>query len=138
ENEPTPLPINPQARLFVLGTGFTGNSGNHANDGSLFTRIVSFSSGTNMGCVGSTATPFGVPCACTASFWTYITGNDQGEGPMSDFFANDSPFVNATELLPIDLIQGTLGSWGLQTTTVFPIAPRTMGTIPHIRAGRSN
>lgn len=139
ENEPSPLPINPQARLFVIGSpGGTAGASPITNDGMLLVNHQTSWGSSVRGCVGMSAFPFGTPCVCSSSFWTYVTGNTQGNGPMADTFAIDSPFVNATELLPIDLIQGTLGSWGGASTNAYSIAPRIMGTIPHLRAGRTN
>lgn len=139
ENEPAPLPVNNTARLFVLGSGFTGDDGFGArstNDGSLLVEGSDFFAA--FGSQGMSQTTYGVPVMCAASFWTYVTGVSQGAGPTFDSNGGDSPFTNATELLPIDLVQGTLSSWGAQSVQVYPFVPRPMGTIPHLRSGRTN
>lgn len=143
ENEPSPLPVNNQARLFVLGSGFTGNDGFGArcvNDGSLLVDTRDFFN--KFGSDGMSSSTFGTPVVCCASMWAYLSTGGQGSSPPFDGFATDTPFTSSTELLPIDLMQGTLDRWGtgdaLQGIAVYPYAPRTIGTIPHIRQGRSN
>lgn len=144
ENEPAPLPVNTVARLFVLGSGFTGDDGfgsRSVNDGALFQMLGSPANSfflSRGAAQGMSATTFGVPVQLAASFWTYVTGVAQGASPMFDSNGGDSPFTNATELLPIDLVQGTLSSYGNQTVQVYPYSPRPMGTIPHLRSGRTN
>jgi len=144
ENEVAPLPVNDWARLFVLGTGYTGNDNfgvREINDGALQSTPIA---PNPTGSQGMSASPFGVPTACSASFWTYITGNAQYAGPHFDASATDTPFTSSTELLPIDLMQGTLAQWNTgflsnsTTAQVYPYAPKNLGTIPHIREGRSN
>jgi len=142
ENEITPLPVNNQARLFVLGSGFNGGSGNRTNDGGLqFGTIDIGNPSTTIGYAqGMGATPFGTPCALSASMWAFISGGGQGTGPQTDAFATDCPFTNSTELLPIDIMQGTLSTWNTfaPPVQVYPFNPRTIGTIPHLRQGRAN
>jgi len=144
ENEPAPLPVNIAARLFVLGSGFTGSDGSGSrstNDGALFAQKGSppgsfiLSRGSHQ---GMSQTSFGVPVVCQAAFWTYVTGVEQGNSPYFDSSATDCPFTNSTELLPIDLVQGTLPNYGAQANQVYPYAPRPIGTIPHLRSGRAN
>lgn len=145
ENEPTPLPVYNPARLFVLGTGFTGGDGfgnREVNDGALQASGLAPNPPAS---VGMSATPFGVPCVCAASFWTYITGTAQYGGPHFDSSATDNPFTSTTELLPLDLIQATASTWNPSgsfvngnNNPIYPFAPRAMGTIPFIREGRSD
>jgi hypothetical protein len=155
ENEPTPLPVNNFARLFVIGTGYT-DGGARSNDGGFQVgRVNSDNPNSVAGYTqGMTATPFGVPTTCSPSLWTQVStgANSQGSGtaPHFDSFATDNPFTNSTELLPVDLMQGAgattasvpaVGTWlqsGINDLPVYPFAPRTMGTIPHIREGRAN
>lgn len=148
ENETTPLPVNNWARLFVIGTGFSGSDGfgsRCTNDGGLSAYFGSPQGAyfvSAPGSQGMSATPFGVPCVIASSMWTYITGVSPGNNPTFDASATDTPFTSSTELLPIDLMQGTLDRWGLsnsgQDLAVYPYAPRTIGTIPHVRQGRTN
>ena len=139
ENEPAPLPIYDQARLFVLGTGYIGPNYAGVNDGSLLVNSTAqFNSNTYYSSVGMSASTVGTPTSCSASFWAYVTGTNQGFGPTFDSSASDNPFTSSTELLPIDLIQGTVGSWGAQTSNVLLYAPRNMGSIPHLKSGRAN
>jgi hypothetical protein len=137
DNEPTPLPVNNTSRLFVVGSGQStspGNSfGNFTNDGSLLYSNI----GTGSGCQGMTMSTFGVPMAISPSMWAYVTGGGQGSSITFDGAGQDNPFISATELLPIDLVEGTLNSW-TGGTAVWPLSTRTIGTIPFIRSGRSN
>src|SRR5574337_133506 len=144
DNEPLPLPTNNLARLFVLRTGFHGNDGfgqREINDGALQAEYLQ---PNPPGAQGMSATPFGTPCMCAASFWTYVTGVAQYNGPHFDSSATDSPFINDTELFYVDLVQASLTGWNRASfgtssgTPVYPLAPRLMGTIPHLRYGRSN
>lgn len=146
-NEPLPLPINTAARLFTIGTGFSGSDGfgtREINDMGLQAGIISSILNSNNVSQGMSVSPFGAPVMCAASFWAYITGGGQNSGPQLDGSATDTPFISSTELLPLDLVQGTLSGWnsgGFLTGTAvpaYPLAPRLMGTIPYIYEGRAN
>lgn len=145
ENEPVPLPVNNFARLFVIGSGYSGANGFRTNDGGLQVALVDTGNPSTVAgySQGMSSTPFGVPVMAAPSLWTYVSGGVQGGGaaPHFDGFATDNPYTSSTELLPIDIMQGTLSTWAptaISTLQVYPFAPRTMGTIPHIREGRSN
>lgn len=146
-NEPLPLPIVTAARLFTIGTGFSGSDGfgsREINDMGLQAGAISSIIGSNNVSQGMSVSPFGVPAACSASFWAYITGGGQNSGPQLDGSATDTPFINTTEILPLDIVQGTTSGWnsgGFITGTAvpaYPLAPRLMGTIPYVFEGRSN
>lgn len=145
ENEPTPIPVNNQARLFCIGSGSMGNDGfgiRAVNDGALQTAPFYVNPPYAQ---GMSATAFGTPCICAPSFWTYVTGNSQYGGPHFDSSGTDNPFTSTTDLLPIDLIQGTSNTWNPSgsvfsgsNTPVYPFYPRAIGTIPLIREGRTD
>lgn len=138
ENESAPLPVNNAARLFCIGSG-SGSGVALSNDGGLQVNITSANVSNSAGSAqGMSSATFGTPVACGASMWAYISVNDQGGSIQSDSLATDSPFVNATDLLPIDLIQGMLPNWWTVVGQAYPFAPRVMGTIPHLRIGRTN
>lgn len=146
-NEPLPLPLNTAARLFTIGTGFSGSDNFGAreiNDMGLQAGIISSIINANNVSQGMSVATFGTPVACAASFWAYITGGGQNTGPQLDSFASDTPFISSTELLPLDLISGTLTGWNNggfisgSGIPVYPLAPRLMGTIPYIYEGRAN
>lgn len=137
ENEPTPLPVNNTARLFCIGSGQSTSPNNgygaFLNDISFFMgNIVAgpLSQGVGM-------TQGGLPCAAATSLWTYATGVGQGGSPIFDGSASDSPWLSATEMFTIDIVVGTIINWG-QAGTVLTLEPRVIGSIPNIRAGRSN
>jgi hypothetical protein len=138
ENEPSPLPVNNAARLYCIGSGssnssYSGGYGNRLNDISLMVGNIDFYNH----CQGMSLSTTGVPTICAPSLWAYITGGGQFTSPIFDSSASDNPFINATELLPIDLITGTLSSWS-NDLPAFVLAPRLIGTIPHLRIGRAN
>lgn len=146
-NEPLPLPANPAARLYTIGTGFSGSDGFGAreiNDMGLQAGVISSIINANNVSQGMSVAAFGTPVVCAASFWAYISGGGQNSGPQLDGSATDTPFINTTELLPLDLVQGTLIGWntgafiGGSSTPAYSLAPRLMGTIPYIFEGRAN
>lgn len=148
ENEPLPLPVNNVARLFVLGsslsTGGNGGFGVNLNDitwtpGIIYAGI--FSDANHQPYLqGVTQTQGGIPCSCAPSLWTYVSGVGQFGSPVFDSSASDSPWSLSTELFAVDLLAGTFNTWngnaGIEPS--MPMEPRILGTIPHLRAGRSN
>lgn len=148
ENEPTPLPVNNVARLFVLGsslsTGSNGGMGQNLNDITWAPNIIYAGSfgDANHGpyLQGATQTQAGIPCACAPSLWTYVSGVGHFGSPMFDGSAADSPWSQSTEVFSVDLIAGTFNTWngnsGIEAS--MPLEPRILGTIPHLRGGRSN
>lgn len=148
ENEPLPLPVNNVARLFCIGsslsTGGNGGMGINLNDITLSPGIIyagSFGDANhNPFLQGVTQTQGGIPCSCVPSLWTYVSGVGQFGGPGFDGSAADSPWSKSTELFSVDLLAGTFntfnGNSGIEAS--MPLEPRVLGTIPHIRAGRSN
>lgn len=149
DNEPTPLPVNNAARLFVIGSGMMGsdnnNFGNDLNDISWSMGPVFFTNGSQAGnneSQGVSQSLGGIPVSCSTSLWTYTTGANQFQSPIFDGSAGDSPWLNATELSTVDIVNGTVNSWSGQTNPtpplILPFEPRIIGTIPMLRAGRAN
>jgi len=148
ENEPLPLPVNNVARLFVLGsslsTGGNNGFGDNLNDITWTPGIIyagSFGDANhNPFLQGVTQTQGGIICSCAPSLWTYVSGVGQFGSPIFDGSAADSPWSLSTELFSVDLIAGTFNTWngnaGIEAS--MPLEPRILGTIPHLRAGRSN
>jgi len=139
EVEPPLIPANNEARLYCIGSGLGSSSGNSLNDGSwLFgtsTTINNRSQGVSMQANENTTTP--VPISAGVSLLTYVSGVGQGGSPMFDGSAGDNPWLGATELLSVDVIGGTVNDWG--GGVGFPnTEARFIGTIPHIREGRTN
>jgi hypothetical protein len=137
DNEPSPLPPNNIQRLFAISGGDTSYGGNY---GIGFTVSAAAACGVGFGLDESI-------CTSGPSLWTQ-TNNEQLSGtqvsPMFSVNAGDNPFLGATELLPVDIINGVLwGNAGL--TSIGGGAeqkvnqqPRTIGTLPLVRAGRAN
>jgi hypothetical protein len=140
ENEPTPLPPNNEARLYVIAS-FSGTHGNDLNDISWWPgNIGTTPSAQGMGHQSYAITgQNAVPTSMTVCLNTYVTGASQFGGPSFDNSATDSPWLGGTELLNVDLLSGSLYSWlGTSGTPVMPFECRFIGTIPHIREGRAN
>lgn len=148
ENEPLPLPVNPAARLYVIGSGIStgGNSGygDSLNDISWSPNILYLGSFNDLNrgpwCQGASQTQGGIPCSCVPSIWTYVSGVGQFGSPMFDGSAADSPWSGSTELFSVDALAGTFATWNgnPNVENVYPFEPRVIGTIPHLRSGRSN
>jgi hypothetical protein len=131
DNEPTPLPNNVN-RLFALGNTYCGSNSNFLNAFGFLTGID-----TSINSEGTAFGLTGVPITAIGGSWVYLSGNAEGASPVLDASAGDSPFVGATELLPIDVQVGTFASWSSATVYTFPFEPRSIGTVPFVRHGRS-
>lgn len=141
ESEALPLPTNNEARLFAIGSGNSQSSGNNLNDISWYPGNI----GTGGTCQGITQSPaFGsvaVPSALCTSLLCYAVGNSSQGSPIFDGSAGDTPWFGGVELFPADLISGTFNTWNNSAVTNygFPFTQgRFLGTIPHIREGRTN
>lgn len=137
ENEPTPLPVNNAARLFVIGSGQSTSPGNSFGN---FLNSITWSAGNiaaNALNQGISQTQGGIPCTACPALWTYLGGSAQFGSPIFDGSAADSPWTNSTELFTVDIAVGTATGW-TSTGISFPLEPRIIGTIPHLRAGRAN
>jgi hypothetical protein len=134
DNEPAPLPLHNISRFFCIGSSDSfGSSGQAINDISLSTGY------SNPYCQGVGASSLKVPISCSPSLWCYVTGNNQGASPIFDAQAGDCPITGATEVLPIDLIVGTIPNWTSSgTSIIFPYEPRFIGTMPQVKVGRAN
>lgn len=141
ENEPTPLPPNNEARLYVIGSGLSTGSGGALNDVSWWPNVTAAQPCSQGMCKQSSIIDgqASVPTTVSSSLLTYAFGVAQFNGPSFDGSAADTPWMGATELFTVDLISGVLYSWvGLSFPPVFPFEGRFIGTIPHIREGRAN
>jgi len=132
DNEPLPLPLNDVSRLYVLGSTNGSNNGNYLND-------IGFRGGNYQQAplTGIASSIFKVPISCAVSLWNVVTGANQYTSPIFNAQAGDCPFTSSTELLPIEIMAGTIPSHAFGTS-VFPFEPRLLGTIPFIKIGRAN
>jgi hypothetical protein len=135
DNEPTPLPIDPLLRLFVIGPGYASSFGGIRVTAGQPNASACLSAGAAFGYGGSLIT-------ATPSCWTFASeeqGGFQNSGPFVDAtrLPGDSPWTGSTDLLTVEIIGGALWNWQSNTVTQF-VEPRTMGTLPFIRQGRSN
>ncbi len=131
DNEPTPLPTNNTQRLFVLG--------NTAWQSGACIGFFCTVQG-NQGMQGNGFSSLGVPVSAAPGQWAYATGNSQNGSPITDGNATDNPFMAATELNAVDVWAGTTSNWSQSGlfTYGYPFEPSLLGTIPFVRAGRTN
>lgn len=137
DNEPLPLPLYNVNRLFVLGNGTSNNTGNNR----LSDITLSTGQDTSASAIqGMTTSRYRLPISCSPALLAYVAGNNQQASAMFDSSAGDSPFTSATELITVDLVAGNLQNWSASAgaNVVFPYDPHVMGTLPFIRAGRTN
>lgn len=137
DNEPAPLPTNPVARLYAIGSARSDQFADTLGNIVWGWNAPAFNT---VSLQGSGSTLAGVPTTGIPSLWCHVTGNTQNGGnPIFDGNFTDSPWISATELMAADLVVGTLGSYVNQASTLgFPFEPRVIGTVPHVRAGRAN
>ncbi len=142
DNEPTPLPLDPMLRLFILGSGANAGSGTGGNLNGLHFSANTPSSSNSIN--GGVAFAFaGQPITATPSCWTFVSneeGTVQNAGPFlnAGMDPGDSPWTSSTDLLSVEVVAGALSAWQTETNQAFYLEPRTMGTIPFFRQGRSN
>lgn len=140
DNEPTPLPPTSMQRLFIIGEPSSATNGLNGISCSYLWN----GGGNSIG--GKLGLGFGLDesiCSCSPSCWeaVYQSGGAQGSSPMFSSNAGDSPFLLATELLPVDLVNGVFyssGNYGGTSLKAMAQQPRTIGTMPFLRAGRAN
>lgn len=135
DNEPAPLPTDPLLRLFVVGPGYASSIGGIRFTTGQPNASACLSAGAAFGYGGSLIT-------ATTSCWTFASeeqGGFQNSGPLVDAsrLPGDSPFTGSTDLLSVEVIAGALWNWQSNVPTQF-VEPRTMGTLPFFRQGRSN
>ena len=141
ESESLPLPSNKEARLYAIGSGNSQSSGNNLNDLSWYPGNIG-TGGTAQGITQSPA--FGsiaVPSTLCVSLLCYAVGNGSQGSPIFDGSAGDTPWFGGVELFPPDIISGTFNTWNNSAFANygFPFTQgRFLGTISHIREGRSN
>ena len=130
DNEPSPLPIDNTERLYALGNARSNDTGGNfgLNDISLSVGTAGSSNPIIQGASFRHA-----PISCSPSLWTYLTGVNQLASGMYDASAGDCPFTSATELLPVDLVVGTVGTWLGSTSTGLQFNPRVIGKLTLIK-----
>jgi hypothetical protein len=138
--EVLPPPPNNEARLFVIGSGSSTNSGNNLNDVSWYPgNIVGLASQGIT--IRSAYQSLGVPVSINVSLITYVQGVGQTGSPIFDGSAAESPWLGGSELMPVDVISGIVQTWNGSAVANFGfpnLEGRFLGTIPHIREGRAN
>lgn len=135
EDETMPIAPLPIQRLFTFG-----------NLSQLLGQGINWDTDTitaNIGCGGMAMSwdPRNGPISCVPAAWSLLCrDNGSLQTPQFDPHAVDTPFLQATELLPVDLFAGTLTNWynGVSNPPVLNIEPRRLGRFPFARFGRAN
>jgi hypothetical protein len=141
DNEPSPAPPQNINRLFVLGSAAGYNNG--AYQAASFLQGNSSIGNNTQGMFGMAFGINGAPISCSPSLWTYVTvPGGQGQSPIYDSAANDIHLFDNSQytlLLPVDLVVGIFKTHNYNgSADVMKQEPRTIGTIPFVRAGRNN
>lgn len=130
ENEEQPTPPLTIQRLFAYGcqvqnVGIDWNNGFRNGDGFLG---MTYSLERWRG-----------PIPCCASQYVYVAVQQNNAGSIRfDAAAGDTPFLQGSELLTVDLTAGTYpNTYIYNAGDVFPIEPRRMGQFPFARFGRA-
>jgi hypothetical protein len=132
ENEPQPTPLQTARRLFMFGHNSSTNS-----------------SQTSAGLVansfhyhGLTQGYNGQPVSANIASWSFIETNGAfgsgTPGPWYNSSAANNPVTQATELFPVEVVSGMAENWYNNSSRIHIFEPRMMGTLPFVRAGRSN
>lgn len=141
ELEATPLPPNPEARLYVLGSANSQSAGGNLNDVSWYPGNIGTSSQTQGITMKSAFGSFAVPVTANVSLISYATGSGTQGSPIFDGSAGDTPWFGGVELFSVDVIAGIFNTWNNSGVANygFPYFDgRFLGSIPHIREGRAN
>src|SRR5579863_1469825 len=132
EDETQPLPPLPVQRLFCHGCQLAGLS---------IDWIAGTRNSDGYGGSAYSLTRWQGPISALACSYVYAAGaQSNGNGIRFDGTAGDTPFLEGSELIPVDIIAGTadtLAQWGGAPANLFPIEPRRMGRFPFARQGRS-
>lgn len=129
EDEELPLPPKNVQRLFVLGA--TSRTNNFTGTiGWAFGNVQSFlQSGVGFGLSNQ-------PISAIVSTYYNLAG---GAHIRNDSVAGDNPYLAASELLPVDVIVGTLDAPANNTQGQYlQLEGRRLGRFPIARLGRSN
>lgn len=134
DNEPSPLPSDDVARLFVIGDGYGLNLGDYLND-------ISFHGGRWDTSARAEGMSFGEkqarPVSATFGAWNYLYGATIAAGVITETTAGDSPYSSSTDLLSVALFSG-MKTTHTASNGAMPYEPRFIGTVPWVREGRAN
>lgn len=123
-------------KLFAFGTQYTTTTKRIA-----WNFDPSF--GADSGSFGVAFGEIGEPVTCFPSIYVYMGGQTSTTSPLIfDANASDSFILGSTELMPAELIAGTVNTLGTLndniSTAYFKHNPRRMGLMPLARYGRAN
>jgi len=137
-DETQPLPADNVNRLFVIGV-------NQYNADRVQWACGTYSTDGVAGLAFSLDKKLG-PISCVMSSYTWAANQETSYGPgttgasIFDTVAGDTPFLEATELISVDLIAGTIPSlYSFSSTNIQQLncEPRRMGRVPFARQGRA-
>ncbi len=137
ENEELPLPPKTVQRLFVIGANIT-----------VSTAGIGWSTGASSGTSPSSGRggmSFGLcnqPVGCTYSLYNRLVASAYSSTAARALTtAGDCPYLAATELVPVDLVAGTIlnaANAAGSNAMVLQLEGRRLGQAPIVRLGRSN
>ncbi len=137
ENEEQPLPSKTVQRLFVMGANIPST-----------TSGIGWSTGASSGtsaASGRGGMSYGFcnqPISCTYSLYNRLVANAYSNvSARSQTTAGDCPYLSATELVPVDLLAGTIlnaANAAGSNAMVLQLEGRRLGQAPMVRLGRSN
>lgn len=133
EDEPTPLPVRPVRRLFVMGNNSPSNS----------SQLSILNVANSFHYHGLTQGFNGQPVTANLANWSFIETNaavslGNSGAPFYNTNGGDNPFTQAIDLLPVEVVAGFGENWYSQSNNrVHQFEPRLMGTLPWIKSGRS-
>lgn len=129
ENEPQPPPLKVTRRLFMFGHNSSTNSSQ--TSAGLVANSFHYH-GLSQGFNGQ-------PVSANIASWSHIETNSAfAGGPWYNTSGANDPFSQATELIPVEVVSGMAENWYNSSQRIHVFEPRLMGTLPFVRAGRSN
>jgi len=136
EDEELPLPPHNAQRLFVMGANTLTNGGNNG---------IYFQGDPPAGRGGMAFGLSNQPISCIYSLYNPLFGNTfggtSGNNPArSSLNAGDNQYTASTELLPVDLVAGTMdymNGYGFNAEILI-LEGRRLGRAPFLRMGRTN
>lgn len=138
EDEEQPLPPKAVQRLFVMGANGVSNG---ANNGAYWACGANATFGRCGASYGLSNSPISCIYSLYNPFFGSTFGGIGGNNAIRNVpNASDNQYIAATELIPVDLLAGTLDELDSYDGSgeVFVLEGRRLGRAPFVRNGRSN
>lgn len=137
DDEEQPLPPRSIHRLFVMGANGVANNSQNGTYWASGPQQDFARGGVAFGLCNQ-------PISCLFSTYGFIFGTTSTTKVRNDQTAGDNPYLNATELVPVDLVAGTYDQMRDHAVTsnvgseYLVSEVRRMGRAPFVRLGRAN